>query len=244
MKLNRKVILTGAAGGVGREITKLLCQYGASIVITSKNQKALNDLRQSINYPAQIFPIAYDFNNLSKIDNFIKKSLAYLDGEVDVLINNAGIGYHSKIENIVLSELEEVFRVNSLAPIILTSKLLSYLRNSKNAHVVNISSFLGEKAMKYTGAYTAAKHALNGFSQTLRLEEASNGVKVTLIEPGAIETGFMLNTHDEETKKIFAKRKLKKIPPQTIADWVLKVIKTENAVCPEVIRITPTEQVI
>lgn len=242
--LNKKIILTGATGGVGREITRLLHQHGASIVITSRRAQALKDLAQNINGRGQVFPIAYDFNNLSGVDDFIKKALVCLQGKVDVLINNAGIGYHSKIENIVLSELEEVFRVNSLGPILLTSKLLPYLRNSKNAHVVNISSFLGEKAMKYTAVYTATKHALNGFSKTLRLEEASMGIKVTLIEPGAIETDFILKTHDEETKELFSKRKLRKIPPQTIADWVLKVIETEYSVCPEVIRIIPTKQAI
>ena len=98
--------------------------------------------------------------------------------------------------------------------------------------------------MIYTGAYTAAKHALNGFSKTLRLEEASRDIKVTLIEPGAIETDFILKTHDKEAKEAFSKRKLKKILPQTIANWVLKVIETEPSVCPEVIRITSVEQAI
>lgn len=120
MILNKKVILTGATGGVGREIAKLLCQNSANIVISSRRGRALKDLAQNRNGQCQVFPIAYDFNNLLGMDDFIKEALAFLDGKVDVLINNAGIGYHSRIENIVLSELEEVFRVNSLGPILLT----------------------------------------------------------------------------------------------------------------------------
>lgn len=242
--INKKVILTGATGGVGKEITELLYKNGARIVITSRKIQFLKTLIKDIDGQNRVFPVAYDFNNLSGMDDFIKEALSYLAGKIDVLINNAGVGYHSKIENIVLSELEEVFRVNVLGPILLTSKLLPYLRNSKNAHVINISSFLGEKAMSHTGVYTATKHALNGFSKTLRLEEAPNNIKVTLIEPGAIESDFILKTHDKQAKEIFSRRKLKKIPPRTIADWVLKTMESENTVCPEVIRIIPTEQII
>jgi len=244
MKEIKNIILTGATGGLGAEILSILIKKRFNVVISSRNEEDLVELKNGLNGGRNIFPLAFNFSHLSKVDEFVEKASAFLGGRVDVLINNAGIGYHSKIENIVLKELEEVFYVNSIGPIILTSKLLPALRKSKNPHVINISSFLGEKVMNYAVAYAATKHAINGFSKGLRLEEATNNIKVTIIEPGAIDTNFVERTHDVEAKEIFQKRKIKKMSPVYIAGWVEKIIDSNKFVCPEVLRIAPTEQVI
>lgn len=244
MNANKNIILTGATGGLGREILKILIKRRFNVVVSSRNEEDLMKLKNDLNGDINVFPIAFDFNCLSKIDDFIEKASKFLEGKIDILINNAGIGYHSRIENIDLKELEEVFRVNSIGPIILTSRLLPMLRKSKNPHVINISSFLGEKVMNYTAAYAATKHAINGFSKSLRLEEASNNIKVTIIEPGAIDTNFIERTHDAEAKEKFQKRKIKRMTPDYIAEWIEKIIDSDPFICPEVIRIAPTEQVI
>src|SRR5690606_28942932 len=136
--LNKRIILTGATGGVGREITKVLKRIGAQVVIVSRDINVLKNLAQGTKGKGCLFPIACDFNDLTGVDNFVGKALSCLGGQVDVLINSVGVGHHSKIEDIVPSELEEVFYVNSLGPILLTSKIIPYLRKSPNAHVINI----------------------------------------------------------------------------------------------------------
>ena len=150
----------------------------------------------------------------------------------------------AEIENIKQEELIETFNINTLSPILLTSRLLPLLKKSSNPKVVNISSILGSKGIPYTATYTASKHALNGYSKVLRKELVKDNLKVVIIEPGAIESEFILRTYDEVPRNSFNKRKMEKLKPETIAAWILKVIESDNNTCPELIRILPQHQII
>ncbi|MEI6499280.1 MAG: SDR family oxidoreductase [bacterium] len=243
--MNIKILLTGATGGVGKEIAKILCRTGATVVITGTNDKKLKTLAAEINASngkGKIIPLAFDLTKLDEIEKFSIECLGLLGKKIDILINNAGIGYHSKIENINRKELEDVFKVNALAPILLTSALLPHIK--KNGKVINVSSYLGVKAIKNTATYTASKHALEGFSKVLRLECADRGISVTTIQPGSIETDFNARTHDSEMIELFATRKLTRIAPRVIAELILNVVKTDSNACIEIIRIMPTEQAV
>ncbi|HED36795.1 MAG TPA: SDR family oxidoreductase [Ignavibacteria bacterium] len=247
MKKGKNIILTGATGGLGSEISKLLVDSGVNLLLVSKDAKKLQKLQElllKMRKGAFVKFIAVDFNNPEKVEESVDDIVKIFEEKIDVLINNAGIGYHSKITSIGLDELKEVFAVNTLSPIILTSKLFKNIAKSDFGHIINISSILGSRAMDRTATYTASKHALNGFAKVLRIEGAKHKIHVTTIEPGAIETSFIERTHDTETKKHFSKRKLIKIEPKIIADWVLKVIETDTSVCPEIIQIMPQDQVV
>ena len=242
----KKIVLTGATGGVGREIARMLREDGAHLLLISENKAQLNRLQKSLindKKPETVKCLTVDFRDLEKTEESARK-IAEIFNPIDVLINNAGIAYHGKVETIEADELLEVFAVNALAPIIITSKLLSYISRSAAGHIINISSILGSRAIMRTSAYTASKHALTGFSKALRLEASQRGVRVTLIEPGAIGTDFIKRTHNSEAKEYFAKRKLIKIPPAVIAGWIAKTIKSDPVVCPEVIQIMPRDQII
>lgn len=247
MKKSKNVILTGATGGLGSEIAKLLVDSGMNLLLISKDEKKLKQLQVKLfkrRKQAFIKFMAVDFNNLQKVEESAVEMVKIFGGRVDVLINNAGIGYHGKITSINLNELKEVFAINTLSPIILTSKLFKNIAKSNSGHVINISSILGSRAMERAATYTASKHALSGFAKVLRIEGANNKIRVTTIEPGAIETDFIKRTHETETKNHFSKRKLIKIEPKVIADWILKVIKADPSVCPEILQIMPRDQII
>jgi len=240
------IILTGASGGVGKAIFAEIVKIpNAHIVLVGRNHEKLRELSRKHNYnSSNLQYLIADFDDISNLENVSQRCLSLLNNRVDIIINNAGIGYHCKVEEIVLSELISTFNVNVYAPIVMTSRILPYMKRSSNGKVINISSVLGEKAMPHTSVYTSSKHALNGFSKVLRKETSNMGISVTLIEPGAIDTPFIDNTYAKATREIFSKRQLKKLSPALIAQWVLKVIECENSVCPEVIRISPTQQVI
>lgn len=247
MKKCKNIILTGATGGLGSEISKSLVDFGVNLLLVSKDAKKLQKLQELLLKRREIAFVKFipvDFNNLGKVEESVDDIVKIFEGKIDVLINNAGIGYHSKITSIDLDELKEVFAVNTLSPIILTSKLFKNIAKSDFGHIINISSILGSRAMDRTATYTASKHALSGFAKVLRIEGAKHKIRVTTIEPGAIETSFIERTHDAETKKHFSKRKLIKIEPKIIADWVLKAIETDTSVCPEIIQIMPQNQVV
>lgn len=243
---DKKIILTGSTGGVGKEIANALYREGAHLLLISKNVtklKQLKDLLLTSNGSGIVDYLAIDFNDLEKVKESIG-DITKVFTSIDVLINNAGIGYHEKVGTINLDELREVFSVNVLSPIILTSGLLPLISRSASGHIINMSSILGSRAMTRTAVYTASKHALTGFSKALRSEVLENGVRVTVVEPGAIETDFIKRTHDPEAKAYFSKRNLIKIPPVTIANWVIEIIKSDPVVCPEVVQIMPRDQIV
>ena len=243
----KKIVLTGATGGVGSEIAKMLYEAGARLILVSKNENKLKQLQESLtgDESSEIVKyLAVDFNNLEQVKKSVYEIIKIFNSSIDVLINNAGIGYHGKIETIDADELKEVFAVNTIAPIIITSKLLPFVSRSDAGHIINISSILGSRSMARTAAYAASKHALTGFTKVLRLEASRQGVRVTAIEPGAIDTAFILRTHESEAKEYFSKRKLTKIPPKVIADWIIKIIESDPMACPEMIQIMPQDQII
>lgn len=241
----KRIILTGATGGVGRYLAKMLFERGATLLLISRNNQKLKSLRKSlIDYQStnRVAIMAADFSDVRAEKSVISNIRKRFSQGVDILINNAGLAYHAKITSIKRQELVEVFSVNALMPIILTSKLLPLIAKSSHGQIINISSILGSRAMERTASYTASKHALSGFSKVLRLETAHQGIRVTTVEPGAIETPFILRTHNLEAKRYFARRKLVKIPPATIAEWVLHIIESDAAACPEVVQIMPQGQ--
>lgn len=244
MEIN--ILLTGTSGGVGKEIVKILQTLPVKLLITSKSEKKLDAFTNEIKKERklQILSVPLDLANISNIEILVQKAHEFFGSKLDVLINNAGIAYHCQVENIQQEELIETFNLNTLSPILLTSRLLPLLKKSSNPKVVNISSVLGSKGIPYTATYTASKHALNGYSKVLRKELVKDNLKVVIIEPGAIESEFILRTHDEVPRNSFYKRKMEKLKPETIAAWVLKVIESDNNTCPELIRILPQHQII
>lgn len=240
------VFLTGATGGVGEAIFKEVSARGASIFATSRTQAKLDAISENISpsSKAKIKTMVADLNSPAQIESMSHAALEWFEGRIDVLINNAGIGYHCPVSNIRVEEAIEVMTVNVIAPIMVTTRSLPALRRSSAPKIINISSILGSKPMPLTAIYTASKHALNGFSKVLRLEEATSKLSVTLIEPGAINTAFIERTHDPHAIKGFVGRKLEKLSAEEVARWVITVIESPPSSCPELIRIAPIDQAI
>ena len=241
------VLLTGATGGVGRAILSELGSRGAKIFATARSQEKLDAAVRGIDYssPATIVrAVSVDLTSPLKLRGLVDSALEWFQGRIDVLINNAGVGYHCRASDIIPEEAIEVLTVNAISPIILTTLALRGLRNSPTPKVVNISSFLGSKALSLTATYTASKHALNGYSKVLRIEEAHANLSVTIIEPGAIDTDFIKRTHDTVAVQQFGQRKLQKLTAAEIARWVVIVLESPQFACPELIRICPIEQAI
>ena len=241
------VLLTGATGGVGQALLSELGSRGAKIFATARSQDKLDAAIRRIDQtsPATtVRAVSVDLTSPLNLKGVVNSALEWFDGRIDVLINNAGVGYHCKTSDIIPDEVIEVLTVNAVAPIILTTLALPGLRQSPAPKVVNISSFLGSKALPLTATYTASKHALNGYSKVLRIEEAHANLSVTVIEPGAIDTDFIKRTHDATAVQQFGQRKLRKLTAAEIARWVVIVLESPQFACPELIRICPIEQAI
>ena len=248
MLKDKRVLLTGATGGIGRQVAFLLKAAGTEVTLTARHEEKLQSLLAELkSVPfgrGRFYAVTSDLRDLASLRNLVDRASKLLQGPINVLINNAGIAFHSPVGRIDKEELLEVFHVNALAPILLASKVFELMRENGGGQIINVTSVLGERAMSDTGSYTASKHALSGFSKVLRREGASVGISVVQIQFGAVETDFLKNTHDMATATRFRQRNLRRIDPKVAAEWILTAMNTDPSVCPEVITVVPTEQLV
>ena len=180
----KTALVTGASSGMGKEIAKRLIKDGFQVFVAARQIEMMEDLAA-----LGARPLRMDISKGTEIDAAVAGILAEVDG-VDVLVNNAGFGLYGPVEDIGIDEARYQFEVNVFGPARLTQLLLPAMRRKKAGTIVNITS-MGGKIYTLLGAwYHATKHALEGWSDSLRLELAPFGIKVVVVEPGLIETGF------------------------------------------------------
>ena len=177
-------LVTGASSGMGKRIAERLITDGYLVYVAARNVDKMADLTQLGAIPLRM--------DISKDDEIVAAAQTILEksGRVDVLVNNAGYGLYGPVEEIGLDEARYQFEVNVFGPARLTQLLLPAMRARGAGTIINITS-MGGKIYTVLGAwYHATKHALEGWSDSLRLEAEPFGIRVVVIEPGLIETGF------------------------------------------------------
>lgn len=169
------------------------------VIGTFRNQTEADDFNK--NYQDRGFALQLD---LSQPDNIEQKVTALIQkfGHIDVLVNNAGVGFIGAIEEASLTEVRQVMEVNFFGTLKLTQSILPHMRTSKAGHIIQISSHAGVKAFAGFGIYNASKFALEGFSEALAQEVAPLGIRVHLVEPGPFRTGFAGARLNEAEKEI------------------------------------------
>ncbi len=183
--VNEKVILiTGASSGMGLETAKLLAQQGDKVYAGARRVERMESLK-----PLGIIPVQMDVtkseNNQQVVDQIIAN-----EGRIDVLINNAGFGLYGPVEDVSLGDARYQFEVNLFGLAHLTQLVLPYMRQQKSGRIINTSS-MGGKIYTPLGAwYHATKHALEGWTDCLRIETKPFNIQVVLIEPGGVKTEF------------------------------------------------------
>lgn len=180
----KTALVTGASSGMGKSIARRLIQDGYQVYVAARNVEKMADL---VSLGAQ--PLRMDISVDDEIVSGVNTILAETGG-VDVLVNNAGFGLYGPVEEIGIDEARYQFEVNLFGAARLTQLLLPAMRDRRSGRIINITS-MGGKMYSILGAwYHATKHALEGWSDCLRLEVAGFGIKVVIVEPGVIETGF------------------------------------------------------
>lgn len=177
-------LVTGASSGMGKAIAKRLIADGYLVYVAARNTAKMADLAA-----LGAVPLGMDISKEDEITAAVA-TITARSGGVDVLVNNAGYGLYGPVEDVALDEARYQFEVNVFGPARLTQLLLPAMRARGKGTVVNITS-MGGKIYTLLGAwYHATKHALEGWSDSLRLEVEPFGIRVVVIEPGLIETGF------------------------------------------------------
>ena len=188
MKANTPVwLITGCSTGFGRELAQQAIERGFNVVVTARDVQKVADLVQGNEQHA--LALALDVTDSATIDSAVKAALEKF-GAIDVLVNNAGYGYQSSVEEGVEAEIRAQFDANVFGLFAMTRAVLPAMRQARRGHIINITSVAGLIGFPGSGYYAASKHAVEGWSDALAVEGAPLGIKVTCVEPGPFRTDW------------------------------------------------------
>ncbi len=199
---DKVVVITGASKGIGAELARQLASKGARLVLAARNAAELEAVAEGCRkLGASAIAVKADVA-LERDCQAIISGAALAFGGIDVLVNNAGASMWARFEDIEdLSVLERIMQVNYMGAVYCTRHALPYLRASGGV-LAGISSLAGRTGVPTRTGYSASKHAMTGFFDSLRIELAGSGVAVTMIYPGFVATGIRENATGPDGKPI------------------------------------------
>jgi short-subunit dehydrogenase len=178
-----RVVVTGASTGIGRSIALELARRGSLVTAVARDADRLRSLADE---QPGITPLPGDLTLEAERARVVDAA-----GDIDVLVNNAGIGYHGLVEDMPFEKVRELLELNVLAVVDLTQRVLPQMLERGSGHIVNVGSVAGFVGVPAEAIYSATKWAVQGFNDGLRRELRGRGVEVTLIAPGPIKTEFV-----------------------------------------------------
>lgn len=193
----KSVLITGCSTGIGLYCAKEMHQQGYRVFATARQAKDVEQLTQLGLNAHQL-----NLDSSESIDQALDWVLSQTDDTLDVLFNNGAYGQPGAVEDLSRDVLRQQFETNLFGWHELTSKLLPVMRKQGSGRIIQNSSVLGLITLKYRGAYNASKFALEGLTDTLRLELNGSGIFISLIEPGPIESKFRDNAYQRFKKNI------------------------------------------
>jgi short-subunit dehydrogenase len=183
-KMSKVIVVTGASSGLGKDFALHLIRKGHKVYGMARRVEKMNDIVE-----AEGKAVALDITDEVQIQNAVDEVIK-AEGKIDVLINNAGYAVYGTVEEVPIDMARRQFEVNIFGLASLTQKVIPFMREAKSGTIINISSMGGKMYTPMGAWYHATKHALEGWSDCLRLELSDFGVDVVIIEPGGIATEF------------------------------------------------------
>jgi NADP-dependent 3-hydroxy acid dehydrogenase YdfG len=211
----KKVLVTGATTGIGREITLLLTSLGANCLICGRKQEQINETIEAAGQAegaGNCKGVVGDLTKQEDIENLFTTADEQF-GDLDVLINNAALGYGSVTEG-DYQDWEYVVKTNLVAYLACSHHAATRMERAGKGHIVNIGSMSADVREEGSSVYVATKSGIQGFSEALRKEINPKNIKVSLIEPGAVDTDMQPGGSEEKTKQI---DNLEMMPAEDIA---------------------------
>jgi NAD(P)-dependent dehydrogenase (short-subunit alcohol dehydrogenase family) len=179
--------ITGCSTGFGRELAQLVLKAGQQVVVTARKVSDIQDFAAT--YPSTALVLPLDVTKPTEIETAVKQAHEKF-GRIDVLVNNAGIGYFGAIEESEDVEIRRMFEINFFGLANMTKAVLPLMRSQRSGHIINIASIAGLVGYPAVGYYNATKFAVDGFSESLSKEVAPLGIKVTIISPSGFRTDW------------------------------------------------------
>jgi short-subunit dehydrogenase len=232
-KMNKKVVLiTGASKGIGKAIA-LEAGKNNNVSLFSRSDKELKEISDTINQQgSQSIFYSGDIKKESDIKESVQKTIDTF-GRIDVLVNNAGIGYFKRIDEFSYDEFDEIQKVNLYGTFLFCKYVAPYMIKEKTGYIINISSVAGLNGFKTGTAYSASKFAMNGFTESLREDLKQFGIGVSVVCPGSVATGFGGLDEKKQRGKDFM------LEPEDIARTVQYLIEESETANAKLIELKP-----
>ncbi|MBM7693204.1 short-subunit dehydrogenase [Peribacillus deserti] len=224
---DKYVAVTGASGGIGREIALKAAERGAHLILLARSEERLKQLRQEIitRYRVEAYVYKLDVGDLPQVEKVFTRVLSEV-GRIDILVNNAGFGVFKDAHETDLEEARTMFDVNVLGLAACTKMVLPHMKVRKSGHIINIASQAGKIASPKSSIYSATKHAVLGYTNSLRLELADDRIFVTSVNPGPIATNFFAIADESGTYVKNVQRFMLK--PDFVAEKVVNSMLTKK----------------
>ena len=223
---SKKIIVTGASGGIGNSIIKKLNENGAKILATGTKIEKLEDLKSKF---SNVKILKFDISQNEKIEEFIENATKELGGNLDCIINNAGITHDNLAIRMNLEEWKKVIDINLTSTFMLSKFAIKKMLKNKSGKIINITSVVGHTGNLGQANYTASKAGIVAMSKSLAIEYAKKNININCISPGFIKTA-MTDKIDEKFKEVI----ISKIPsarlgePEDIANAVLFLASNQS----------------
>lgn len=224
---DKVIVITGASSGIGEELAMQAAEQGATPVLIARTEEKLRALKQKIEstYRTPCYYYVLDVSNEEEVKLVFTQVLQEI-GCIDILVNNAGFGVFKTFTDASVQEVKDMFDVNVFGLVACTKAVLPYMIEQNSGHIVNIASLAGKIATPKSSAYAATKHAVLGFTNSLRMELANTNITVTAINPGPIDTNFHTIADQSGTYVKSVGRYILK--PNYVAQQIVKAIETKK----------------
>lgn len=241
----RTALITGATSGIGRATALLLAENDFNLIITGRRLELLESLKKEIEvkFKRDVLILNFDVRNRDEVD----KNLGSLPAnwkKIDVLVNNAGLAVGlNHIQDGIVDDWEQMIDTNIKGVLYVTRKISPLMIERKCGHIVNIGSVAGTQVYENGNVYCATKHAMHALSQAMRQDLLKDGIKVSEVRPGMLETEFSIVRFKGDVER--AKKTYDGLTPlfaEDIAETILFLITRPDHVCINDIEITPKAQ--
>ncbi|KAJ1532373.1 hypothetical protein ONE63_000973 [Megalurothrips usitatus] len=223
------VLITGASSGIGEALAHQFFKAGCRVILSARRQKELERVRDDLlrahatTTPAhQPVVITLDLSDVASIPAAVEKAKSIF-GCIDILINNGGMSQRGSVQSTKLEVDMQIMQVNYFGQVALTKAILPLMIQRKTGHIVAVSSIQGRVAIPFRSAYSASKHALQAFCDSMRPEVAQHNVHVTVVSPGYVQTSLSINAVTGSGQKygVMDDTTAGGYPPEYVAEQVL-----------------------
>jgi NAD(P)-dependent dehydrogenase (short-subunit alcohol dehydrogenase family) len=233
-RLDGKVaIVTGGSKGIGLAVAEALLVRGASVAISARGGQALDAVARRLEkaYPRRVLALESDVRREDAVEALFRDVDARFGG-LDVLVNNAGVGFFKNLEAMSLEEWNTILETNVTGVFLCCRAAVPRMRARGGGTIINMSSLAGRNAFPQATAYNASKFALNGMSEALMQEVRYDGIRVTYVMPGSVNTYFNSGTPDESMAW--------QLQPEDIARVVIDLLAHDPRSLPSRVEIRPS----